>query len=99
MDERNFAKRRRARPRCSRRQRDASRRRWPVNPRVCTLFGAAVFGPGFGRLSEVVGVWLGGGLELFEFDLVAERFELALQAASSVFGRVAPVLPVGSEVS
>ncbi len=42
---------------------------------------------------------LGGGFELLEVDLVAERFELALQSAGAVFGRVALVLPVGSEVA
>jgi hypothetical protein len=39
------------------------------------------------------------GFGLFEVDLVAERFKLALQPAGPVFGRVALVLPVGSEVS
>ena len=42
---------------------------------------------------------LGGGFELLEVDLVAERVELALQSAGAVFGRVALVLPVGSEVA
>ena len=36
---------------------------------------------------------------MLEFDLVAERFELALESAGAVFGRVALVLPVGSEVA
>ena len=38
--------------------------------------------------------WLGGGslllgVSLLEGDLVAERFELSLEAAGAVFGRVA----------
>ena len=36
-------------------------------------------------------------LDLFDVDLVAERFELALQSASAVLDRVAPALPVGTE--
>ena len=38
-------------------------------------------------------------LDLFEVDLVAERFELALEPAGAMFGRVALALPVGSEFS
>lgn len=42
----------------------------------------------------------GGGLGLlgsFDGDLVAERFELPLESAGAVLGRVALALPVGSE--
>ena len=35
----------------------------------------------------------------FDRDAVAERFELALEAAGAVFGRVALALPVGSELA
>jgi hypothetical protein len=38
-------------------------------------------------------------LDLFEADLVAERFELALESAGAMFGRVTLALPVGSELS
>jgi hypothetical protein len=34
---------------------------------------------------------------LVDRDLVAERFELALESPGAVLGRVAPALPVGSE--
>jgi hypothetical protein len=46
-------------------------------------------------------VGLGGlfGVDLVEGDGVAERFELSLEAAGSVFDGVALALPVGSEVS
>jgi hypothetical protein len=36
---------------------------------------------------------------LFEGDLVAELFELALQSSSAVLGRVAPLLPGGPELA
>jgi hypothetical protein len=38
-------------------------------------------------------------LDLFDVDLVAERFQLALQTASAVLDRVALALPVGSELA
>jgi len=40
-----------------------------------------------------------GVLYLVEVDPVAERFELALEAAGAIFGRVALALRVGSELS
>jgi hypothetical protein len=40
-----------------------------------------------------------GRLDVLEVDLVAERFELALESAGAMFGRVALALPVGSELS
>jgi hypothetical protein len=40
-----------------------------------------------------------GVLALLEVDLVAERFELALESAGAMFGRIALALPVGSELS
>jgi hypothetical protein len=36
---------------------------------------------------------------LLEVDPVAELFELALESAGAMFGRVALALPVGSELS
>jgi hypothetical protein len=38
-----------------------------------------------------------GLLDLLGVDLVAQRFELALESAGAVFGRVALALSVGSE--
>jgi hypothetical protein len=39
------------------------------------------------------------GVDLVDGDGVAERFELSLESASTVFDGVALALPVGSEVS
>jgi hypothetical protein len=36
---------------------------------------------------------------LLDGDLVAERFELALQASRAMLGRGSPLLPVGAEVA
>ena len=44
-------------------------------------------------------MWVRRRVRVAQFDLVAERFELALEPAGAVFGRVALVLPVGSEVA
>jgi hypothetical protein len=41
----------------------------------------------------------GGGGRLAEGDLVAECFELTLQAAGAVLGRGALALPVGAELA
>ena len=59
---------------------------------------------GGGADGRWVGVVVGlGGLfglfDLLEVDLVAERFELALESAGAMFGRVTLALPVGSELS
>src|SRR5688572_27176795 len=75
----------------------ADRRGWPVNPPSWHAVWAAGFGPAGRPVVEVRRLYgLGGGFELLEFDLVAECFELALESAGAVFGRVAVVLPVGS---
>ena len=75
-----------------------------MNPRIVDPVWAGLFAAGCS-----VGVspaWLvvsSGGLfgwgGLFEGDRVAERFELALEAAGAVLDGVALALPVGSEIS
>ena len=70
-----------------------------MNPPSWHAVWAAGFGPAGQPVVEVRRSWLGGGFDLLEVDLVAERFELALESAGAVFGRVALALPVGSELS
>ena len=76
-----------------------------MNPRVATAFGQ-------GRLCRdwvgretgwgcrvVQAAWSSGCSIWLEGDGVAERFELALEAAGAVLDRVALALPVGTELS
>src|SRR4051794_14839564 len=50
-------------------------------------------------IKRTAAVSSGGGGRLAEGHLVAERFELTLQPASAVFGRVALALPIGAELA
>ena len=75
-----------------------------MNPRVDDRVWAESFAPTIGRrepglvvvVQAACFLWL---VELVEGDGVAERFELALEAAGAMFGRVALALPVRSELS
>jgi hypothetical protein len=72
-----------------------------VNPRVGSRVWAGTIESAGAPTADGLGLWLFRRLvlllDLFEVDLVAERFELALEPAGAMFGRVALALPVGSE--
>ena len=69
------------------------------SPELARGWSRGVWAGRSGRPLRGDGYRLGRGLELLEVDLVAEGFELALESAGAVCGRVALVLPVGSEIA
>ena len=72
-----------------------------MNPRVGgRVWVAAIESAGRRRQTGCGCGWFRRLVRLcFEVDLVAERFELALESAGAMFGRVTLALPVGAELT